>query len=317
MERISLKEKAFSKKTLLSFAVSFTVLYLLLVNVELSKTVDIIKRVRLTYYAMAVVVFYSAFLFRGLRWSALLRNAGLGASKRDIGEIYFLSWFANTIVPAKLGDIYRAYLLRKNYGHSISKAMGTVFVERAFDVITIIGLLLFVGSLAFRGEVPVDVKLSLRIGALVSALLIVAIAVITRWEGSISMFAPSIIKDIIARFEEGVSQSLVKHSLPSVAGYTIIIWFSEAGRLYFVTRALDMSIPINLLFFVALAAALLTAFPATPAGLGAVELAMVGSLVLAGVMKEAAVSITFLDRAITYWSLLVLGGILYAFSNKK
>lgn len=311
-----MKEKAFNKKTLLSFVVSFTVLYLLITRVEIGKTFEIIKRVKFTYYALAFLVFYTAFLFRGLRWGVLLENAGLGTSKRDTSEIYFLSWFANCIVPAKLGDVYRSYLLKKNYNRSISKAMGTVFVERAFDVVTIVGLLVFAGSLAFKGKVPMNIQLSLRIGALVSVLLIVMIVIISHWEGSISRFAPSLIKDIIVRFEEGVSRSLAKHSLPIVAAYTIVIWFSEAGRLYFVARSIDVNISLHLLFFVALAAALLTAFPATPAGLGVVELAMVGSLVLAGVVKEVAVSITFLDRAITYWSLLVLGGMLYAVSDK-
>ncbi|MEE9594020.1 MAG: lysylphosphatidylglycerol synthase transmembrane domain-containing protein [Candidatus Hydrothermarchaeales archaeon] len=316
MEGISLKEKVFTKKTLLSFIVSFTVLYFLLTRVELSKTLEIMKRVKFTDYILAVVVFYTAFLIRGLRWGVLLRNAGLETPKKETSEIYFLSWFVNCIVPAKLGDVYRAYLLKKNYGRSISKAMGTVFVERAFDVVTIVGLLAVAGSLVFKGKLPTDIQLSLRIGALVSILLIIAIAVIGRWQGSISRFAPALFKDIIVRFEEGVSKSLMKHSLPTLTGYTLMIWFSEAGRLYFVARSIDIVISLQLLFFVTLAAALLTAFPATPAGLGAVELVMVGSLVLAGMVKEVAVSITILDRIITYWSLLVLGGIVYAVSNK-
>ena len=43
---------------------------------------------------------------------------------RDATEILFLSWFVNCLVPAKLGDLYRAYLLRANYGASISRTVG-------------------------------------------------------------------------------------------------------------------------------------------------------------------------------------------------
>ncbi|MBE0524137.1 MAG: hypothetical protein IBX40_07385 [Methanosarcinales archaeon] len=27
-----------------------------------------------------------------------------------------LSWFANSIIPAKMGDVYRGYLARKSWG---------------------------------------------------------------------------------------------------------------------------------------------------------------------------------------------------------
>lgn len=316
MEKISLKEKVFSKKTLLSFIISFTVLSFLLREVDLGELLEVMKRIKLTYYLTAFLVFYTAFMLRGLRWRVLLGNAGLETARRSTSEIYFLATFANCVIPAKLGDVYRAYLLKKNYNRSVSKAMGTIFVERAIDVITIVSLLIFGGSLAFKGKLPLDIDLPLRIGALVSVLLVVMIAFITRWEGSISRFAPVLVKDIVVRFEEGVARSLARKSLPIVAVYTIIIWFAESVRLYFVTKSLDVSLSIYLLFFIALGAALITAFPATPAGLGAVELAMAGSLVIAGIAKEVAVSITFLDRGITYWSLLVIGGIIYAISNK-
>ncbi len=316
MERVSLKEKAFSKKTLISFIVSFSVLYLLLTKVDIAETWGAIKKIKLTYYFVAIIIFYAAFILRGLRWGVLLGNAGLETPRRTTSEIYALATFANCIVPAKLGDVYRAYLLKKNYNRSISKAMGTIFVERALDVITLAVLLVLGGSLAFKGKTSMDIELSLRIGALIAVLLIIMIAFITRWEGSISRFAPSLVKDIVIRFEEGVAQSLARRSLPVLASYTLIIWLFETVRLYFVASSLNVTLSIYLLFFVSLGAALLTAFPATPAGLGAVELAMVGSLVLAGVVKEVAVSITFLDRAITYWSLMLFGGILYAISNK-
>ena len=43
----------------------------------------------------------------------------------------------NCLVPAKLGDLYRAYLLRANYAASLSRTVGTVFVERIADIIII------------------------------------------------------------------------------------------------------------------------------------------------------------------------------------
>ncbi|TME62115.1 MAG: flippase-like domain-containing protein, partial [Chloroflexi bacterium] len=77
------------------------------------------------------------FVLRTLRWRVLLENVGFNkANGVDLPkfwkllEIIFISWFANSIVPAKLGDLYRAYLLRQEAGVSATRTFGTVMAER-------------------------------------------------------------------------------------------------------------------------------------------------------------------------------------------
>ena len=53
-------------------------------------------------------------------------------------------------MPAKLGDVYRAYLLRLNYAVSLSRTFGTVFIERVFDLFAIVLLGLAAGFWSFR-----------------------------------------------------------------------------------------------------------------------------------------------------------------------
>ncbi len=61
-----------------------------------------------------------------------------------------------------------------------------------------------------------------------------------------------------------------------------MIWLLEGARVYFVIHALDLPainhLGISASIFVALAAALLTAIPLTPAGVGFVEAGIVGAL---------------------------------------
>ena len=57
---------------------------------------------------------------------------------RDATEIIFLSWLVNCLVPAKLGDLYRAYLLKINSTVSLSRTFGTVFIERVLDLFAIV-----------------------------------------------------------------------------------------------------------------------------------------------------------------------------------
>ena len=54
---------------------------------------------------------------------------------RDSTEIIFVSWLVNSVVPAKLGDVYRAWLLKINFPVSLSATFGTIFIERIFDLV--------------------------------------------------------------------------------------------------------------------------------------------------------------------------------------
>jgi uncharacterized protein (TIRG00374 family) len=102
---------------------------------------------------------------------------------------------------------------------------------------------------------------------------------------------------------------------------TGLVWTTEAMRLYLVVEALGLpgvTLGISGAFFVALIGSLLTAVPLSPAGLGIVEAGVVGVLTAAyGVPATEATAIALVDRAISVMSIIVLGSIVYAISNKR
>ena len=64
------------------------------------------------FLALAFFAYYLTFPIRGWRWRYVLSKVGTHIGFKDATEILFLSWFVNCLVPAKLGDLYRAYLLQ-------------------------------------------------------------------------------------------------------------------------------------------------------------------------------------------------------------
>lgn len=315
-QKVSLREKLLDKKTLLSFAVSFAILYLFLTRIDLGAAWEVMKNANPLLYLLAFVVYYAAYPIRGLRWKRLLENTGFTLSTRDSTEVLFISWFANCLVPAKLGDIYRGYLLKKNFAASMSKAIGTIVVERTFDIVTLVVLLSLSGILSFEGRLPDTVTTALRVGVLLSVALIVILGGLRYFREFIVRFLPHRLADIFTRFEEGVTHSLAARTTPVLALYTVIIWAFEVGTLYLVTRAISLSLALPVVIFVALAASLLTSIPLTPAGLGAVELAITALLVLVSVPPDVAVSVALLYRIVSYWSLIVIGAIIFLVSKK-
>ena len=271
------------------------------------------------FLALAFLSYYATFPLRSYRWRYVLSRSGVKVRFRDATEILYLSWFVNCLVPAKLGDLYRAYLLRGNYGASISRTVGTIFIERVADVIVIAGLALAAGFWSFRGRSRPEIDALFLIGFGLSLGLVVLVVVLRLLGAHLGRWLPGRLATLWERFQEGSTGALTARSVPVILGLTVGIWLLEGARLYFVIRALDMpdvGLGISAAVFVALAAALLTAIPLTPAGFGFVEAGIIGTLALYGVVREPATAVALTDRALTVGSVIVLGGILYAFSRK-
>ena len=105
--------------------------------------------------------------------------------------------------------------------------------------------------------------------------------------------------------------------MPLLGLMTVTIWLTEAMRLYFVTKALGDDLGVSGAMFVALIGSLLTAVPFTPGGIGLVEGGMIGVLTkVFGASNTHAAAIVLVDRAISVFSIVVLGSIAYVLSSK-
>ena len=269
----------------------------------------------------AFVIYYVGFPLRGYRWSQLLQGAGTRLNTRDSTEILFISWMVNCLVPAKLGDVYRAYLLRLNQAVSTSRTLGTVFIERVLDLFAVAVLGLAAGFWSFRDGFDPYVTFVLGLGVVVVVVLAVALLTLRNFGRRIliRLPVPHTVLELYDRFEEGFF-SLRARSLPRLGTVTGLIWSTEGLRLWFVIAALgytDVRLGLSGAFFVALAAALLTTVPLTPGGIGIVEAGMVGILTYVyGVPQGEALTIALIDRSISILSVIVIGAVVYVLSAK-
>ena len=271
----------------------------------------------------AFAVFYAGFPLRGLRWAILIRGTGFRLAIRDATEIIFISWLVNCLVPAKLGDLYRAYLLKINSTVSLSRTFGTVFIERILDLFAIVVLGLASGYWSFRGRLPGDVQVVFAVGVGVVVALAGGLLSMRNFGRRMitALPLPHRIVEFYDRFEEGVFSAVGLRALPRLIVITALIWTTEAMRLFLVVEALgfkDVHLGISGAFFVALTGSLLTAVPLTPAGIGVVEAGVVFVLtVVYNIDQSQALAITIVDRVISVLSIIGFGSIAYWFSPKR
>jgi uncharacterized protein (TIRG00374 family) len=320
--QISIGQRLRQPRTILSIVVPLAIIafFLFLNRDRLAQVPHLILQANPALVLLAAVVFYLGFPLRGYRWQRLLRETGFAISLRNSIEILYISWFVNCVVPAKLGDVYRAYLLKMNSAASLSRTFGTVFIERILDIFAIAILGLAAGLWSFRDGLPPPIQLVFVVGIVVVVVLAVGLFTMRNFGRRIivRLPLPPRILELYERFEEGVFGAVGLRHLPVLAVVTGFVWLTEGLRLYIVILAFafpDVELGISGAVFVALIGSLLTAIPLSPAGLGFAQAGVIGVLTVAyGVPLPEATAITILDWVISVLSIIAFGAVTYAVS---
>jgi uncharacterized membrane protein YbhN (UPF0104 family) len=284
-----------------------------------------LQRANPLWLLAALVASWATFPLRGLRWRMILSASGFTISRRAATEILTLSFWVNCVLPAKMGDVYRGWLLKHNGATSLGNAVGTVIAERLVDLATVALLGAASTFVAFGGKLP-PTALALTAVALGVAVATTLLLLVARGFAAALIYAlpiPDALKsgftNAAASLRAGSGGRVIRTALP----YSLAIWIGESLRLAAVAAALGLfvvspaagQIGIASTIFVALVSAVLTVVPFTPAGIGIVEAGMVGILVaLFGFSPETAIALALLDRLVGVGSLVLGGGVLFALS---
>ena len=319
---LSLGRRLRQPRTILSIVVPLAIIafFLYLNRERLAAVPELILQANPALVLLAFIVFYLGFPLRGYRWERLLRETGFVIGLKDSVEILYISWFVNCVVPAKLGDVYRAYLLKMNSAASLSRTFGTVFIERILDIFAIAILGLAAGFWSFRSGLPEAIRLVFILGIVVVVVAAIGLFTMRNFGRRIlvRLPLPSSVLELYERFEEGVFGAVGLRHLPILAILTGLIWMTEGLRLYIVVLALgfpDVTLGLSGAVFVALIGSLLTAIPLSPAGLGFAQAGVIGVLTVAyGVPLPEATAITILDWVISVLSIIVIGAVVYVVS---
>jgi len=93
------------------------------------------------WYILAPAVYIVGLLARGIRCRAILApHCDLAVSTSS--NIVVIGYAANNVLPARLGEVVRAYVLSRKADLTVSLSLAVTFLERIFDGLTITFILL-------------------------------------------------------------------------------------------------------------------------------------------------------------------------------
>lgn len=269
-------------------------------------------------YLLAGIPFYAAnLLLKVPRWGLLFGADTPGFDTR-FGAIN-VGYAINALLPARLGDLIRAYWVRDRSGIGMVRTLSTIALERVADGLAVLIMLFtFAPTVAFPGKL---LGPALTVGAIFVA------AIFAMGGLAYSAARGTRVAGWLARLEGGrwaraagiVEQILnglrVLHDWRSVArliGYTVAIWVSNAILAWLVIRAFHLDVPLAAGFLVTAVLNLGMAVPSSPGYLGVFDYLMVLTLQLYHVHRAPALAAALAFHAVAFVPVTIIGVIYLA-----
>ncbi|MBL4632541.1 MAG: flippase-like domain-containing protein [Kofleriaceae bacterium] len=261
------------------------------------------------WWAFAAALGLSLFnyLLRFVRWSLYLRNADIRL-ETFLSVRIFLSGFALSVTPGKLGELLKCYLLRDYKGVPIAKSAPLVVGERVSDLTALLVLALIGFAIyGVAGPLIVIAGLFILSGLIVLAWPRLAQACITAltYPGFLRRF-----REPLLEFYVGLASLVRPWPLCWATGIASVAWLAECVGFTLILAAFPGThVPFGLAILIYAATTVAGALSFLPGGLLVTEAGMTLLLVESarGVDEPTALAATILTRLATLWFAVVIG----------
>jgi len=299
--------------TLLGPVISVAAVVLAVRSVDLSDVAFKIANAQLPLLIPAVLLIAVGITLRSWRWQRLLPPDAVGGVPiHRIVPVLLVGYLGNTVLPARLGEAIRAFLLARREGLSSFEILGTALLERIIDLAV---LALMAALAAITLGVPAwIVQLTVLAGVggvgLVAALTFVGIGPVVRGLGRLMRHMPLAERGLapLDRLGQGMGRRAVSQVLQASA-LSIPIWLTDTAICLFVAAALGIGIPPGGALLVIAIGALGTSVPSAPAYVGTFELAASAAGRAVGLDPASALSLAVVVHAVSLVPVAVAGAV--------
>ncbi|MBM3130876.1 MAG: flippase-like domain-containing protein [Chloroflexi bacterium] len=308
-----LKQKRFWLGLLISLILAIFVLY----QTDPAKILAALQQAQYIYLLPALALYFTGVGVRAMRWHFLLRPIKPIPSRALFPPVV-IGYMANDILPARMGEIVRAYILGRQENVSKAATLVTIVVERVFDGLT---MLMFIVAGAFALNLA-DEELNARlriVGALFIAA-IVAFALLAGMPRRVERIAHFFIQRVPSASLRARAGSLTRALLDglgvlrspgdslAVFALSILAWLFETGMYVAIAWGFNIFLPLPIFLVACAVANLATLAPSTPGYIGVFHAAIFYVLAtLFGVEPNLATSYAIVLHAALIVPVTLLG----------
>ncbi|OQZ01981.1 MAG: hypothetical protein B6D35_01985 [Candidatus Brocadia sp. UTAMX2] len=331
-----------SKKNILfifSILISIVCTWLFIRNIEWGLLKSALLDANYWFIIPTIVLTLLVYVVRAIRWRGLLSHIKL-ISVLNLLSVTCIGFMANNVLPARVGEVLRPFILTKKENIKFSTSFATVIMERIFDMLGLILFTVVVIALLPHPSAPQPNTLASvsanQVGVVNESILpslkkwtevFAALGVITlaslfsvvmkpdffrQLLSKFCFFLPHTLKDRILGMYESFVYGLKILEDKTQAGWamalSIFIWILGGAEIYLLGFSFHMHLPFVAACLVAVCLALAVALPQAPGYIGVFHIAVLKSLHLFGIETTAAQS-----YAIVLWAISILPSTIMGF----
>lgn len=273
--------------------------------------------------ALATIIFP----IRALRWKVILEPVAPGIPVGPLWRSTAIGMMINNVVPARAGEIARAYALTREVpAIPFSTSLASLVVDRLFDALVLLalGLLAFMdpafpSNASIGGQPLSDWAIGgivLTGGMLVAVYMLVFFprALILLFEILSRRISPRIEERgrlALQRFSDGLSVMRSPRRFTLVLLWTVLHWLVSALGIWLGFLAVGIELPFSAALFVQTVIAFGVALPSAPGFFGVFEAIAVLTLTLYGVSAALATSWAIGYHILTFIPITVIGAVYF------
>ncbi len=293
--------------------IGIALLALLLRSVNPGQLGNDLGRANYVYLVVAIVPWLAGVVLKVPRWALLF---GPDAPKWDtLFGAMNVGYAINTLLPARLGEVVRAYWVRDRSGVGMIQTLSTIALERVTDGVTLVILLLVTApTVAFPGKL---LGPALTVGAVFFAVFI-GMSVLalgsSNTSGPIALFVRSLDRGrfavagrLLMSTLSGLYALRSRRSIALLGLYTVLIWVANVTLAWLTVQAFHIDIPLTGAILLTAVLNLGMAVPSSPGYVGVYEYLMVLTLSLYGISHTPALAAAFAFHIISFVPVTLIG----------
>ncbi len=251
----------------------------------------------------AVAIYALVTAARAERWHRICARAGLPAERLDTYRLTAVGYMGNNVLPARSGDVLRAFLLAPLAGTRKRRVLGTVVAERLLDAVALCVVFVVV-AVGVLGRVDLPGSRTLLVVAVVAGALggaAVAAVVKARRADAIPR-ARALVRPLAAPTRDLASA----HGVGLLA-FSLALWTLEATVYLVVGHAVDLDLGLVDALYVVALTNLFALVPAAPGYVGTFDAAVLFAVDSLGAAGSEALSYLVLLRFVLFVPITLVG----------
>ncbi len=295
----------FNKKFFVFLISSIIIYATFLIVSDLNKLSENIVDFKIEFLPLILSLVSAGWVALYFRWVLLLKHLKYSLPHKENFPI-FLSGFALSVTPGKVGELLKSQLLKEKFDLPIKISAPVILIERFYNAIGIIIISIF-GILVFDFS---------GIIILITTCLLILIFFILRSERLFHIFIQKISKiSFLSKFSNSFMNSydVIKESTrPKIfiisSILSAIYWIFESIAVYFILKSFGIDLLSIFDVIPTYATSIILGVASfIPAGLGVSESTLIGLLSLQGLTISTAISLTIFIRLLTLWYSVFIG----------